>query len=282
MTLSRRGSLRLAGAIGLAPALPSIRRAVAQPASTWDGIQSSRTLRIGVTAAEPWFYKDPATQQWGGAAIAYGQKLAEALGVSMTPVETTWGNSIAALQANQIDIMFVLDPTEQRRQAIDFPDAPLLYYALGALLRSGLQVKDWSDLDKPGLRIGLSLGTSIDRFATEKLPQATIERFASNDETVAAFAARRVDAVLQFHPALIAQRARLRLGTVVLPRPANAVPTSAGIRKEADTRWKDWLNGRLKEFYDNGTTRDVFEAYLRSRNIDPATTPGITRETWNL
>ena len=200
----------------------------------------------------------------------------------LEPVETTWANSIAAIQANQIDVMFVLDPTDQRRQAIDFPDAPLLYYALGAMLRSGQTISEWSELNRAGTRVGVSLGTTIDRFATENLPQATIERFASNDETVAAFMARRVDVVMQFHPALIAQRARVRTGTIVLPRPVNAVPTSAGIRRQPDTRWKDWLNGKLREFYDNGTTRGVFEAYLRSRNIDPATTPGITRENWGI
>lgn len=277
--LTRRTSL-LAGATLLAA--PALRSAAAQVPSTWDQIQSTRTLRIGVTAAEPWFYKDPASNTWSGAATGIGQKLAEALNVRLEPVETTWGNSIAAIQANQIDVMFVLDPTEQRRQAIDFPDAPLLYYALGALLRSGQTVSEWSELNKAGTRIAVTLGTSIDRFATENLGQATIDRFASNDEAVAAFMARRVDVVMQFHPALIAQRARVRTGTIVLPKPVNAVPTSAGIRKQDDTRWKDWLNTKLREFYDNGTTRSVFEAYLRSRNIDPATTPGITRDTWHI
>ncbi|WP_426958940.1 transporter substrate-binding domain-containing protein [Muricoccus radiodurans] len=278
MTTLRRRGLLLTGAAGLA----APRLGLAQPASTWDAIRSRGDLRIGVTAAEPWFYKDPASERWSGAATAYGQKLAEELGVRMTPVETTWGNSIAAIQANQIDIMFVLDPTPQRREAVDFPDSPFLYYALGALLRSGLQVTEWPELNRAGLRLGVTLGTTIDRFATENLSQATIERFASNDEAIAAFAARRVDAVMQFHPALIAQRVRLRLGTIVLPRPVNAVPTSAGIRKEADTRWKDWLTAKFREYYDNGTTKSLFEAYLRSRNIDPATTPGVTREHWGL
>ncbi|WP_431283608.1 transporter substrate-binding domain-containing protein [Humitalea sp. 24SJ18S-53] len=277
----KRRDLLLAGG-GVLLSAPLLRPARAQDASTWAQIRTRGTLRIGVTAAEPWFYKDPASERWSGAATAYGEKLAEVLGVRMVPVETTWGNSIAAIQANQIDIMFVLDPTDQRRQAIDFPDSPLLYYALGAMTRGPAQVADWSELNRAGVRIGLSLGTTIDRFATENLPLATIERFASNDETVAAFAARRVDVVMQFHPALIAQKARLRMGTISLPKPVNAVPTSAGIRKEPDRQWKDWLTARFTEFYDNGTTRSLFEAYLRSRNIDPATTPGITRETWSL
>lgn len=280
MTSIRRRDLALAA--GAAALLPAIRHAAAQPASTWDAIKSRGDLRIGVTSAEPWFYKDPATERWSGAATAYGAKLAEALGVRLNPVETTWGNAIAAIQANQIDVMFVLDPTPERRQAVDFPDAPFLYYAMGAMLRNGLQVAEWSELNKPGVKLGVTLGTSIDRFATANLAQATIERFASNDEAVAAFAARRVDAVLQFHPALIAQKARLRLGNIVLPRPVAPVPTSAGIRKEADTRWKDWLDARFREYYDDGTTKTLFETYLRSRNIDPATTPGVTREGWGL
>ena len=40
--------------------------------------------------------------------------MAKELGVKFDPVEVTWGTSIAALQANKIDVMFVLDATPKR------------------------------------------------------------------------------------------------------------------------------------------------------------------------
>ncbi|HEY1327168.1 MAG TPA: transporter substrate-binding domain-containing protein, partial [Casimicrobiaceae bacterium] len=79
-----------------------------QPGSTWQQIKQRGELRIGVTPGEPWYFKDPASGQWSGIGYAMGQQIAKDLGVKLVPVETTWGNSVAAIQANQIDAMFVL------------------------------------------------------------------------------------------------------------------------------------------------------------------------------
>jgi ABC-type amino acid transport substrate-binding protein len=73
----------------------------------------------------------PGSGPWSGIGYAMGQQVAKDLGVKLVPVETTWGNSIAAIQANQIDVMFVLDATEERKKGVDFPDAPFFWYAQG-------------------------------------------------------------------------------------------------------------------------------------------------------
>src|SRR5499426_449701 len=114
--------------------------------STAQQIKQRGELRIGVTPGEPWFFKDPATGQWSGIGYSMGQQVAKDLGVKLVPVETTWGNAVAAVQANQIDVMFVLDPTDERKKAIDFPDNPFFWYAQGVLLKDGMKVKSWADL----------------------------------------------------------------------------------------------------------------------------------------
>lgn len=252
----------------------------AQDASTLDQIKSRKQLRIGVTSAEPWFFKDPLSEKWTGVGIAMGEKLAAALGVEMIPVETSWANAIAALQANQIDIMFVLDPTEERRKAIDFPDAPLFYYAMGALVPENATWRSWEDMDKPGVRIGVTLGTSLDKNISAVIKTAAINRFSNNDESVAAFAAKRVDVVVQFHPALIVQYARLKLGKVILPEPASPVATSAGLRKEQNTGFRDWVNAQFLELYKAGVPNQLFGAYLKSKGVDPSRSPGLMAESW--
>src|SRR5205085_9704727 len=70
-----------------------------QATSTWQPIKQRGELRIGVTPGEPWYFKDPATGQWSGIGYRMGQQIAKDLGVKLVPVETTWGNSIAAIQA---------------------------------------------------------------------------------------------------------------------------------------------------------------------------------------
>jgi polar amino acid transport system substrate-binding protein len=116
--------------------------------STAQQIKQRGELRIGVTPGEPWFFKDPGSGDWSGIGYRMGQQVAKDMGVKLVPVETTWGNAVAAVQANQIDVMFVLDATDERKKAIDFPDAPFFWYAQGVLLKDGLKAKSWSDLDR--------------------------------------------------------------------------------------------------------------------------------------
>jgi len=252
----------------------------AQGASTLEQIKAKKQLRIGVTSAEPWFFKDPISEKWTGVGISMGEKLAANLGVELLPVETTWANSVAALQANQIDLMFVLDPTEERKKAVDFPEAPLFYYAMGALVTEDASYATWDAIDKPGNRIGVTLGTSLDKNVTAIIKSAEINRFSNNDEAIAAFAAKRVNVVVQFHPALVVQYSRLKLGKVILPKPVDPVATSAGLRKEQNTAFRDWVSGQFAELYKAGVPNQLFNAYLKSKRVDPAGIPGLIKEDW--
>ena len=142
-------------------------------------------------------------------------------------------------------------------------------------------------LSQMGKALGGSLGAfevmwqNHYRLLTETLPNAKIERFASNDEAVAAFASGRVDAVSQFHPALIVQVSRIGTGSVVLPRPIHAVPTSVGLPNAADSSFKDWVNEFITKTYESGKTTEIFEAYISTKGIDPAAVPGLVKEDWD-
>jgi polar amino acid transport system substrate-binding protein len=263
----KRRSLILAAtaAMALAP------MAHAQDSGTMAQVKESGELRIGVASAEPWFYKDPMSEQWTGVGVAMGQRMADDLGVKMVPVETTWANAVAGLQANQFDIMFVLDPTEEN---------PLFYYAMGALVKEGSEAKTWDELDTPETRIGVTLGTSLDRNVSEMMDEAQINRFSSNDEAIAAFAAGRIDAVVQFHPALVVQYSRLKMGEVLLPEPVNPVATSAGMRQEDGTEFLDWVNTTFADLYAAGVPDELFGQYLASKDIDPSGIPGLVKEDW--
>lgn len=274
---TKRNLIALAAGVALSAGL--LPQAVAAQTAL-EEVKARGVFRVGMAAADPWFYKNPATNEWTGVGVEIGKLMAAELGLTFQPVETTWGNSVAALQAGQIDVMYVLDPTEERKKAIDFPDTPLFYYAMGALTKEGVKVENWQDLNKAGTRVGVTLGTTVDRRLTEQLPNATIERFASNDESVAAFAAGRVDVVSQFHPALIVQSSRLRMGVVQLPKETVAVPTSVGLRKAADPSFRDWIDGFIAKIYNDGTTNKIFRDYIATKGINPDSVPGIQKETW--
>ena len=276
MTFDRRTALSGIAASTFALAFPLTSRA--QSGGTLDQIKQRGSLRIGVTQAPPWFSKDPKTGEWSaGFGISMGKAMASALGVKLDTVEVTWGTAIAALQANKIDIMYMLDATPERAQAVDFPQAPLLYYSLAVLARDALPAAQWSDLDKPAVRIAVPQASSMDKFLTEHLPKATVQRFPGNTEAIAAFQAGRADAVCLFHPPLLVARKMLGTGKIVVPKPAKFQASSAALRKD-DKPFRDFVDNAFASHYKNGDTQRWYEEFLVGFGLDPKASPAVMKE----
>jgi polar amino acid transport system substrate-binding protein len=267
----------LAGAAAAATILAT--PALAQEQSTWDQIQETKTLRMGVLQAPPWFSKNPATGTWdSGLGITIGENMAETLGVELEFVEVTWGTAVAALQSNKIDFMPVLDPKPERAVSIDFPSNPLLYISLAVLADEDLAADTWADLNKEGIKVAVPQGSSMDSFITETLPLADIQRFPDNGASIAAFQSGRVDAVSLFHPPLLAARQKLGRGQLVIPTPAFSSPTSVGMRREADKTFRDWVDTSIFYWYETGRTQGWYEEFLTEFGLDAKASPVIQRE----
>lgn len=247
--------------------------------STMDQVRENGVLRVGVTQAPPWYSKDIISGEWtGGLGVSMGKAMAETLGVEFEPVEVTWGTAVAALQADRIDLMFVLDATDARKEAVNFPETPLLYYSLAVLARDDLEVTDWADLNSPDVSVSVPQATSMDAFLTENAPDADIQRFPGNAEAIAAFQAGRVDAVTLFHPPLIAARQKLGSGQIVVPQPVESRPSSVAVRQESDPAFVNWVNEQIDGYYKSGQTQVWYEEFLSDFGLDPSTVPAIIRE----
>lgn len=251
-----------------------------QAQSTMDTVMDRGTLRVGVMQAPPWFYKDPAGDEWTGVGASVGKAMAETLGVEFEPVEVTWATSIAALQAGKIDVQFVLDATPKRALAVDFPSQPLLYYALAVLADEDLTISAWEDLNKDGMKLSVSKGTTMEAYIKKHLPNAEILSFPGNAEALAAFQSGRVNAVVLFHPPLITMRKNVGRGQIVIPTPIRASASSAGVRKEDDKTFRDWVNTTISYMYNTGETQSLYEDFLISFDVDPSTVPAIRQENW--
>ena len=271
MTFKRRTIL--AGLVAAPVVTPRAARA-----GTLEDVKKRGTFRVGVTQAPPWFSKNPTTGEWSsGLGISMGKAMADKLGVKMETVEVSWGNSIAALQSDKIDIMFTIDATPERKQAVDFPESPLLYYSLAVLAKDDLAVKAWADLNKPTVKIAVPQASSMDRFVSEHCKDADIQRFPDNAAAIAAFQSGRVDAVCLFHPPLLAARQRLGKGKIVVPTPAQSQASSTALRKN-DPEFVAWVDKFLAESYKSGQTQKWYEAALKDFGLDPALAPPIMKE----
>jgi len=273
MTITRRTTIAgLAGASLFG--LPFAARAE----GTLEAVKKRGTLRVGVTQAPPWFSKDPKTGDWStGLGVFFGKAMADKLGAKMETVEVSWGNSIAALQADKIDIMFMIDAPPERKQAVDFPETPLLWYALAVLAKDDLAVKAWDDLNKPGVKIAVPQASSMDRFVSEHAAKADIQRFPDNAAAIAAFQSGRADAVCLFHPPLLAARQRLGKGKIVVPTPAQWQASSTALRK-GDTAFIAWVDQELAQSYKSGQTEKWYEQALTDFGLDPKLAPPVMKE----
>ena len=276
MTIDRRTTLSglAAGALGLM--LPHGVRA--QAGGTLEQIKQRGSLRVGVTQAPPWYSKDPKNGEWAsGVGVSMGKAMAAALGAKFEPVEVTWGTAIAALQGGKIDIMYMMDATPERAQAVDFPQTPLLYYSLAVLARDDLPVTKWSDLNQPTVRIAVPQASSMDKFLSENVTKANIQRFPGNAEAIAAFQAGRADAVCLFHPPLLAARQRLGTGKIVVPTPAQSQASSAAVRKD-DKAFLAFVDKSLADYYKSGQTQKWYEEFLVGFGLNPKASPPVMKE----
>lgn len=246
--------------------------------STWDQIHETKQLRLGVAPGDPWYYKDPISGKWTGVGYKLGEKIAADLGVKLVPVETTYGNVAAAIQANQIDLLLVLDATAERKKALAFPEAPLLWYKQGVLVKDGIKADSWDDLNRPDVRIGVTLGSSTDRDLTQRLPKAQIQRFANTDETVAAFMSKRIDGFAFYHPALAIALSHIRTGNLVVPTPVVQLSSSIGLRKESDPRFLNYINQEVIKLNASGEVQKTFSEYMTSKGLDAKAIPGVTAD----
>jgi polar amino acid transport system substrate-binding protein len=262
----------------------------AQTASTWDQIMTSKKLRLGCAPAEPWCFKDVTNSDkpgavrsgetvWRGVSVNLGKAIADAMGVELEVVETTWGNAVAALQANQFDFKFVLDATPQRALAVDFV-GPMLWYPIALLVKEDFKPTTWEEMSDPKYSFGAPLGTNFVGVLQKYAPKANIKTFQQSNDVIAAFQAGRIDGATGTGPNADTYRMRLGMGKTIVPKPAIAVSTGGAVRKEQDRRWRDYLQVAVNYFYETGRTQEFYEQFLTFRGLDPKTAISTRREDW--
>lgn len=249
MTKTNRRSILLGSAalLGVATGLPAWSQDLAN-LSTWDRIARTKTLRMAAVAGgAPNYNKDLATGQWSGIMIDLANNLAAKLGAKLEISETTWGNAVLDLQSNKIDIFFGLNPTPQRMKVIAFSE-PLYKNAYSLIAKKGFNPKTWEEMDTPDVTIAVDVGSSYDNLVTAMYKKAKILRFEKAADATLAVQTGRADV----QPQVVTLSAGIvkknpGIGHVVVPEPIKGTSTNAGLRMEADQRWKSYVDGWIAD-----------------------------------
>jgi polar amino acid transport system substrate-binding protein len=249
-------ALALAGAsIAAATSRPAEAEAAA---STLERIKSTGVLRVAVLVGqEPYFHKDLASGQWSGACIDMANDIASKVSAKVAYVESTWGNQILDLQGDKIDLAFAVNPTPERALVIDF-STPILVHSFTVITRKGLpKPQTWEEINKPGVKIAVDIGSTHELIARRYCPKATILGFKTRDEAILAVATGRADCNVSLAVLSVTTlKKNPNLGELAIPRPLLTLPTNLGIRAEPDRRYKDFLSAWADYNRAMGQTRE--------------------------
>jgi polar amino acid transport system substrate-binding protein len=152
------------------------------------------TLRVGVYPGSPTsLVHDPKTGQAAGIAHDLGEALGRALGVPVRIVEfSRVAQVLEALKANQVDFTFT-NATESRARDVDFTQ-PLVMLELGYLVPPASPITAIAEIDKPGVRVGVTQGSTSQGALARQFKQATIVPAPSLEKAAQMLRERALDA----------------------------------------------------------------------------------------
>jgi polar amino acid transport system substrate-binding protein len=137
--------------------------------------------------------RDPASGETKGVGYELGRELARHLGVSFEPVILAGNPQVLdALKSGQVDVAFT-NATPARAKDMDFSQ-PYLEIEAGFLVPAGSPVSTMADVDRTGIRVGVTRGSTSDGKFSRELKNAVLVRAATFNDAVELLASRRADA----------------------------------------------------------------------------------------
>lgn len=277
--ISRRAIAALTG-LGTAALAAAIGPAQAQEAneSTFNRIRRTRKLRIAaIPGTEPYYHRDIATGAWTGFCVSMAQDLAKSMEAEVEIIESTWGTTVLDLQSNKIDIMFGLSPVPSRALVVEFT-RPILNNTFTIIARPGFEPKTWEDLNKPEVRVAVDIGSTHDLYARRALPKATLLALKTPDDAMLAVQSGRADCVVQvILLSLVTVKKNPKAGHLIVPTPLVSQPTCAGVRVDADQRFRSFVDNWLEYNRALQATRGWITENLSLVGIQPDDIPSLVQ-----
>ena len=223
------------------------------------------TLRVGINYGNPVLaIKDSANGDLRGVAVDLARELSTRAGLPINLVGyDSAGKMVEALQAGGWDIAFLaIDPG--RAEQISFT-APYLEIEGTYLVPAKSPLRAIADIDREGVRVGISSGSAYDLFLSRSLQHAELVRAPNPNGAFELIVSGKVDVVAGVKQHLIANAAKLP-GSRVLDGRFMAIQQALGISKGRDAGLK-----YLREFIE-----DVKASGLVAQAIEKAGVSGVS------
>jgi ABC-type amino acid transport substrate-binding protein len=219
-----------------------------------DRVKASGTVRVciwpnyyGIT------YRNPRNQQLAGIDIDLSAEFARHVGARLEYVESSFARLVEDVTGDRCDVaMFAVGVTPQRQQALRFSQPYLRSDIYGITTRTSRAVKNWSDIDKPGVNVAVQAGTFMEPVMAAALKQAKLVVIQPPQTREQELEAGRVDVFMTDYPysrRLLDNADWARL--IAPPAPFHQVPYAYAV-KPGDEAWLRLIDEFVAEIKRDG------------------------------
>ena len=239
------------------------------PAAVVTDLAPSGRLRAAFNYGNPvlamW---NPATGAAAGISADLARELARCLGipVDFVPYDAA-GKVVAGLASQAWDICFLaIDPL--RAADISFT-APYVVIEGVYMVPDRSPVADNAEIDRPGTRVGVIVGSAYDLFLSRELKQATLVRAASFDAVLALWTQGELDCIAGVKPQLEGAARRMP-GFRILPGRFMAINQAMGTPRGRNAGAK-YLRDFVEEMKRSGFIARAFSRHrIEGASMAPA------------
>jgi polar amino acid transport system substrate-binding protein len=271
LTLTSVATLTAVTLTALALTAPARAQASA-PVEVMKELVPTGKLRAGINLGNSVLAQKSAAGELGGVSVDLARELGKRLGVAVELVEfPAAGQSFAAMAKNDIDVaFFAIEP----KRAAEVAFTPPYVLIEGAyMVAKDSPLKTPADVDRPGIRVGVGLGSAYDLFLTRTLKNATIVRakVGGGQASIDLFYAEKLDAAAGVRQPL-AEHARKNPNVRVMEERFMEIPQAMGLPQGRPAAAK-YLRDFVEEMKQSGF---VAAALKRSNQPDAAVAPPAT------
>ena len=229
---------------------------------SFPAVAADDPLRVGMELSYPPFEMTDINGRPSGVSVSLAKAIGQHLGREVIIENIAFDGLIAALRTGTIDcIISSMTATPERARSIAFSQ-PYLTTGLTLLVGRDAPIESAADLDRPGVRVAVKLGTTAHKFATRGLTQAQV--FVLNRESAAVLEViqGKVDAFIYDSLSIYRQHRRHPDTTRALLTPFRKETWAIGLRK-SDKALRQQIDLFLEQFKQEGGFEKLGDEFLR-------------------
>jgi cyclohexadienyl dehydratase len=235
--------------------------------SRLDRVLSAKELRVciwpdyyGIS------YRNPKTQQLSGIDIDLARELAKDLGVQVHFLDSSFAKLVDDVSLDRCDIaMFAIGITPARTEKLRFTRPHLVSDIYAITTRSNRRIKNWADIDQPGVVVAVAKGTYHEPVMREKLRNATLLVTATPQDREQEVEAGRADVFMTDYPFSRRMLETTDWARLITPPATYHLTSYAYAMQPGDDRWHARIEDFVAAIKRDGRLLDA----ARHHKLDP-------------